>query len=319
MLLTRNRGQLVFGCLVVLGAVLVCPLVSVLGDPQASVTKQGASVVNPHWRSDQCSVCHSVALNNSVALKDSAALKNYAAIRTTDIDAGCLQCHDGVKASPEAHPIGRRLDEERFKKPSGWPMPDGRLTCSTCHDMELACRLEEKTRSVNSNFLRGNAQDTQASFCANCHVMESHERLNAHRMIDASGKPDQAICAYCHTTEMEGASRLHRRGEANLKVSETTLCLGCHSTHIDYFEPGHMGSQMNEATRKQLKSSGLGQRLPLVNNNTVTCSTCHNPHEAGVFAPGSELEIGALNFTTDSPRPKLRGLGKEICSACHAQ
>jgi cytochrome c peroxidase len=56
-------------------------------------------------------------------------------------------------------------------------------------------------------------------------------------------------------------------------------------------------------------------RLPLGRDSTIVCSTCHNPHQQGLFHSESVLSLGAIPAGGGDP-VALRG-GKQICGECH--
>jgi len=60
-------------------------------------------------------------------------------------------------------------------------------------------------------------------------------------------------------------------------------------------------------------------RLPLGRGDRIVCSTCHNPHQEGVFLKGNVLSYGALPGTRRAERLPLRGVGKDICIGCHSK
>jgi len=67
------------------------------------------------------------------------------------------------------------------------------------------------------------------------------------------------------------------------------------------------------------RSGATPQQLPLGPRDTIVCSTCHNPHERGVFPEDSMLAAGASVWRPGEQGRKLRGRGEDICSGCHEQ
>ncbi len=55
-------------------------------------------------------------------------------------------------------------------------------------------------------------------------------------------------------------------------------------------------------------------RLPLSDGN-VACYSCHNPHQAGLFPPGSVLDARAT--VPIDAAVALRMNSMELCIACH--
>lgn len=259
------------------------------------------TVTNPHWTPNGCAQCH-------------ASGQPKKATNHRDITAGCLTCHDGERASSEKHPANRPYDIQAIHKPEGWPAPDNVLGCLTCHDVLLACNNTRSRPSKNPAFLRGQITDDPVAFCANCHIdNSSHKRHNPHDMIDEAGEVRRDACLYCHNEKVSMDRSGRRTHQSALIDDETSICLGCHTRHVDFFEPGHQGTKMDKSMQKRVTD------LPLTKKQTITCSTCHNPHGAGWFAPNSTLARGAQADFDQSDAMKMRGYGNNICGACHEQ
>lgn len=269
---------------------------------------------NPHWTSTGCSACHA---------SDAGSVSS----RPPDLsDALCIRCHDGKHAKAEDHPVGRSFNRADIRLPDGFPAADNKLTCLTCHDVLTACRLEKPSPSTNPMMLRGQVAFRTEAYCTQCHIPDTHRKHNPHQMLHADGTPGESACLACHSDPTPDA-RSERTNLANLRLAEPDLCLGCHATHMDFFEPGHTGAAVTDAIlaamlqtdqRANLAKTNHPQLLPLSPQRRITCSTCHNPHQAGVFESGSVLDRGAMPWpkpTTD-PVP-LRLQGRELCNACH--
>ncbi|UCD27556.1 MAG: hypothetical protein JSV03_10605 [Planctomycetota bacterium] len=277
--------------------------------------------VNPHGSRDGCRYCHQMQNNKALP------------IASTDVDTICLKCHNGKDARQEFHPIGRTFSNKQIKQPKDWPAPNGKLGCLTCHNT----RLRSKD---NPSFVRGYQKGDLLSFCRQCHIpTKKHERYNPHLMLDCNRMPIPRKCSFCHQSAIEQQKRIERTGEPRLRSDGVTLCLSCHTTHLDYFTPGHIGVKVPEKIKAHMAAfdetpigrrvsaeriaqaikseQKIPKRLPLANNDTIMCSTCHNPHQAGLFPSGSILAYGAIQLGREGKRLQLRGLGKELCSACH--
>jgi hypothetical protein len=257
-------------------------------------------------------------------------------------DRVCLRCHDGRTARAERHPVGRPIPSATSTLPGGWPAEGGRLGCLTCHDLQPTAG-HEKTPSRqrdNPNFLRGGQPASLLTFCNTCHADNEQEaRHNPHRMLTAGGEIDQQACLFCHTRTFKPADLERRTGRRNLKAGGLMLCIGCHTQHVDYFEPGHIGAQVppsiiaqmtvdraapdppaSSGDAEALPGVGVGHvRLPLGPQDVVVCSTCHNPHQEGVFRAGSPLDLGAIPATRDRQRDVAVRLGASLCYECHGK
>jgi hypothetical protein len=86
-------------------------------------------------------------------------------------------------------------------------------------------------------------------------------------------------------------------------------------------EAGIEGTLTREQVQAHLDSPLQPTRLPLGIGNRVVCSTCHNPHQAGLFPPEADLGMGAMKPREEQGPESLemRGLGRGICRGCHNQ
>lgn len=296
----------------------------------ASRPSAGERAVNPHGSTTGCQSCH--------------AMRNGRAgdIRSRDVEGICIKCHDGIHAAQERHPVGRK-PTQATPTPRGWPMPDGKVSCVTCHQVHQRGLSRHEVPPRNPMFLRGYEGDL-LRFCGKCHAAGGADvtatgggRYNPHlAMLDKDGRPSPQGCTFCHTQAMPAGTAAIRTGRPQLHADGVTLCLGCHPTHVDWFSPGHIGANVSADIREALARfertrhsaaadqpastrPAAGELLPLGGSrgHTVVCGTCHNPHQQGVFAEGSDLAAGAMR--TGQSTDQLRGLGKELCGVCHAK
>lgn len=307
-------------------------------DPPAAQTAAsgGQQAANPHWTAAGCAVCH----------EQEGIPKGGA--DAAGVDEVCLRCHDGKRASMEVHPVGRRFGPMVPQPPAGWPAPQGRLVCMTCHDVVQACTESAGRPTRNAAFVRDYDGADLRAWCGRCHEPgQAGLRWNPHTAAHTPAGAE-AACLLCHSEAMEPPDAYVRRGEPRLRLEEPALCLGCHHWHVDYFEPGHIGRVMPEemkehlaaASPRLLAASGVrteagsvgGMALPLQDGGRVVCSTCHNPHGEGVFPEDSLLGLGALplrrkqSAAEGEPRPGVPMYGaqvalrlprKDLCFACH--
>lgn len=261
--------------------------------------KTSASVVNPHWKVSGCIECHG---GSSAPVSAGGA----AAIARTEIDALCMRCHDGVKATREAHPVGVAAEAEGVHAPRDWPLVDRRLSCLTCHDIAGHC-LAPVRPAENPAFVRGFNPREPMAFCNHCHVQESF-RFNPHEAV-VSERHESGVtgCGFCHELAESGAASRGGSVQSRLRAPATTLCLNCHVRHAD------------PAIRGHLDQAATGEYAPRtflpIENGKITCSTCHNPHPAGTFPPGNPL--GRMATEGPDARNRLRGAYADVCRACH--
>lgn len=290
-------------------------------DPSKQVPRSAFRVsnspFNPHWRADGCNVCHELEAGR------------LAPVQRADVDLLCLSCHDGKSATSEPHPIGRTFQSDQVQQPADWPTVDGKLTCLTCHDVLMGCKDQPRRAAANPHFLRGAQPMAPEAFCATCHVADLHQRFNPHVMLDESSNPVETACAACHTGNGLPRERVNREHRPQLLADEPTLCGRCHANHVDYFTPGHIGIRASHAVvtsllRAEVESGGRNVstpvRMPLADGHTVVCSTCHNPHQAGLFPPDSPLGAGAIATPLIRSDPvSLRVSADELCIHCHGK
>jgi len=219
--------------------------------------------------------------------------------------------------------------------PTEWPLYKGMVSCATCHDILLQCRLVLKERWRNPNFLRRKEGETGLDFCLRCHPRELYQTQSPHDQLDAKGQPKEAVCLYCHKYRPDMAKQ-DQPGWAALKARMTDLCGNCHGNFPHPLSiphlvpvPDTMLARMNaydlkdrfaipvpELEKLMVGSGRMPQSMPIdPKTHETTCNTCHNSHEAGVLPATSPLARGAEGKTARNFR--LRLPREEICLACH--
>jgi len=222
----------------------------------------------------------------------------------------CLNCH--TKGCPIIHPVSVKVREtECIRIPQGFPLTeDGKLACTTCHDMT----------SNRKDFLRGKGEFKERySFCFQCHVRECYRKFNPHKTIESnlSWNEKKKACIYCHGF---GA-----------KLEAYKACVGCHTKTPHVGAPEHLFAKPQEVKKLTEGKEGIVnistiQKLhPKINlkelkkrkpkvilvNGRIECITCHNPHpQIAIPAPAekqpwSEVEKADFEY-------KLRKLNEEL-------
>jgi hypothetical protein len=280
--------------------------------------------VDPHWNAGRCGECHAVREGK------------VAAIPPVEVDRICLRCHDGRAAAAEAHPVGRATPTTR-PAPVGWPLNEGRLNCITCHEMRAACAVDAVRPIDSSRLLRKGADGTASKpFCEQCHAATDYPKYNPHVMLTAARAVIEERCLACHSAMPDRAAKT-RTGQALLRGGELALCRSCHDKrHKDQFNPGHMGAKVKPEMLAfmrarevvglttapggdllaQLKTAGAKPTLiGMAADGTITCSTCHNPHQAGVFPAGTPLAFRPMRVVGDRAISPVHG--EQWCNHCH--
>ena len=137
--------------------------------------------------------------------------------------------------------------------------------------------------------------------------------------MDENGKPIIEKCLFCHaadpTKEVEGVRQINFTSQIRL------LCMRCHE---EYDHPGtfvmtgkvvnHIKPVVPEGDpnthMKPMDQIPL-DILPLTDNNFMTCSTCHNSHQAGVIEGKRGQGAGMRQ------RRRMDMMKGEMCEACH--
>jgi hypothetical protein len=295
--------------------------------PPDALTAPSPHVDSPHWQADACDVCHAA---------------EPAVIPPQEADSLCLSCHDGVAAVAEAHSVGRPAAGPNLRFPEGWPLNDGRLGCLTCHDISRHCDRSAQRPVLNPVMLRTFEADRPFAICGECHVSEQPWRVNPHqqlvgrregtqarrhegeeseggRVIAASNGGEVLLdsCLFCHAAAPSIPADGRRTGEAALRIGDEGLCLSCHNRHWDFSPRGHIGRPVTDVVRRNLAlAAEQSAKAPLpLNDGRVTCWSCHNPHQEGLFPAGTPLGAHASNPLDRDVA--LRVNFNQLCFVCH--
>ena len=147
-------------------------------DREANRTLWGGS---PHDNADvACSACHKVHTNRDKAL---------AKATQTEV---CYACHKEQRA--------------QLQRPSHHPVPEGRMTCSDCHNVHGSAGPKLALR------------DSTNATCYTCHAEKRGPFVHAH-------EPVTEDCANCHNPHGTTVAGL-------LKARAPILCQQCHTPHV---------------------------------------------------------------------------------------
>jgi hypothetical protein len=216
----------------------------------------------------------------------------------------CQRCHAGV----EHHPLGVTSTPATWKMDfSRTPLEKEAVVCISCHKPPECLGAVGRE---NPRFLRGGPYNTVEEFCARCHEGKNFSTLNPHDQIDGSGEIYEKKCLYCHVVVPSVSA-----GADGLRYTDTltALCISCHQTGphpsgVDHVTelPREMRDNLGEYEERRKV------RLPLEEDDHVTCITCHNPHERGLLK-------GAGGIGADENKRLRLTTFNEQCTPCHGR
>ncbi|HDH52990.1 MAG TPA: hypothetical protein ENH24_00720, partial [Nitrospirae bacterium] len=141
-----------------------------------------------HYTGKYCSVCH-----EKTPVKGGNKFLKFGG----DFTQLC-KCH-GYRPGAYIHPAGVVPSEEKRKKiPMDFPLKDGRISCSTCHDIYLQCRKNPRYKIINRRFLRGAPYVSRTTLCFRCHDKKKYRKLDPHNQLTEKGAIIVDKCLYCH-------------------------------------------------------------------------------------------------------------------------
>jgi hypothetical protein len=222
------------------------------------------------------------------------------------------KCH-GYSAGTYIHPVEvEPTPEKKEKIPDSFPLLNGKMVCSTCHDIYAQCQKSIKSKAFRKRtmFLRGAPFKKRTDLCFSCHDEKKYKMLDPHNQLDKKKQIIVEKCLYCHIEKpdetKEGFKDVHLVGD--LKI----LCQRCHGPLDKH--PGnafHFGKPTDKTlTRMKILEALYDTILPLDYEGNVTCATCHNPHEKGVIPQDRVGAKGAGEHFRHRLPP-------DMCKKCH--
>ena len=284
-----KRHQSIYSLIILIILIAILTTVPVLTE---AVSEQ----INPHWTGKHCAECH---------VEDKAPELRYEG-KVVEL---CNRCHGEVPSTcTKVHITDRGLsDTKKITIPEDWPLRDKKLTCITCHAVQLQM-YGNTAKEANRNFLRGEPPVEPGRFCFNCHKEEHFQKTNPHRFSGANdGNP---LCFRCHTQDL--ISGFETSFKASVKTKNPSLCIGCHWT-LGEEHMNHVLLDADKLEEKRAVLHGLEQEgidLPLPGGR-MHCATCHNPHPPGVIGR-KEAAAGA----GEAYFLRIPGTQK-LCRTCH--
>lgn len=263
-----------------------------------------SNAVDVHYSANYCTECHV-----TVPREGSHPQLRYGG----DFSVLC-RCHYS-QTNNYIHPVDRKPSREMIGRiPAQFPLRQGKLDCSTCHDIVVQCRDNPLEREFlkEQKFLRGGPFETETSICYRCHDIAGYQMYNPHRQLNDQRELVEEKCLYCHSRLPD--VKQTRSEDARLIGPLEALCTRCHmKTTEQDFHAKHVRKPSREVSAriKQLEEQ-QDIILPLSENGSITCSTCHNPHEEGVIP---DMRAGAKG-AGETLRHRLANKN-QMCIKCH--
>ena len=265
-------------------------------------------IINPHFTGKDCDICHAGTPregDRNVRLKFGG-----------DDIAMCNSCHQNESLKGDLHPVGiiPPAPGGPASVPPDLPLYQGTVTCRTCHEVFLQCRVQPSVQFENINFLRGAPYKKTVDLCFRCHNKEAYAKTNPHEQRDQAGAVLKERCLYCHQSVPDPDSSASIADVA-FKTETSTFCAACHGEEEKFHParanhivqvPEEMAGPIEAAEKKKAVS------LPLFKGE-IFCGTCHNPHDQGIIK-----REAAAKVADEKLRLRLSA-SFELCVACHSE
>jgi len=183
-------------------------------------------IINPHFTGKYCEECH-----EKTPVKGAENFLKFGG----DFTQLC-KCHNYTPGS-YIHPVDLRPSEEKTAYiPAEFPLPDGKITCLTCHDIYKQCKdnpilrraAEAGSRFYKAEikFLRGAPYQRRTDLCFRCHDEERYKQFDPHKQLDIFGEIIVESCLFCHLEKPDENTATFE--DIKLIGNITMLCLRCH-------------------------------------------------------------------------------------------
>ena len=230
---------------------------------------------NVHYSKAHCGECHG---------KGEPSQKNLL-FEGQDI-AMCRSCHP--KSLYHVHAVG--IPPKNVKVPEEFPLSGGKVTCVTCHD-EPSCNPIGSQSWKRPFFLRGTKSGF--AFCFSCHTAKGYKAYNPHESKHLEEQMARKNnCLFCHIKDLPVDQPRKGLDSAALKGKPNDLCIVCHLEEPHFGVSAHLEGT-NEKLRSKLKEAvgQAGPNLPIGENDTMLCVSCHEPHMPGLMT-GEPQPVG---------------------------
>ncbi|MFI5379816.1 MAG: cytochrome c3 family protein [Tepidisphaerales bacterium] len=348
----KMRPSILLLCITGAMIALACAGIRRAGGAQPAARRSTAP--NPHWKDDGCAVCHAGtgADHRAVAPEavDDLCLKCHDGVKaaaefhpvhrkfeeTASITKpkgwpvvndllACATCHDiNYACDPKKNSAGLNIN---FLRDYSIRRTKGQPFCQNCH-------IEKAYRKINPHEM---LLDPTAPVHARVPATQP-TTAPADPMVLAGGREIiEEKCLFCHTQPLD-RNAMRRTGKPSLKAEQTTLCRDCHAGHKDPMVQGHIGLPIkpemlavmyvreqiglagspSDAVLGQVQKAGLKPKLMVsAADGTIICSTCHNPHQNGVFPAASDLDYRSMRYNRQ--QRLVSPVHEQVwCRQCHS-
>ncbi len=242
----------------------------------------------------------------------------------------CATCHDMRLACEMKRNVAGQ--NRMFLRDYSVRRTQGQPFCQNCH-------IEKAYRKINPHeMVLDPTSPVHARPATRPTTAPAEAAETANAAVPAGGREIiEDKCLFCHTQPLDRTA-MKRTGKSMLKTDQATLCRDCHGAHKDPMVQGHIGLTIKpemlalmyireqvglagspaQATIDEVVKAGLKPRLMIpAANGTMICSTCHNPHQSGVFPSSSELDYRSMRFNRQ--QKLVSPVHEQIwCRQCHS-
>lgn len=225
----------------------------------------------------------------------------------------CFECHEQQNSISEikgivlAHPVFERIEKKRSealadKGKKAILGPKGEIVCRTCHRVHKA--------SPGTALVVG--ASGESGICYKCH----ENKVGKEHVPKKAGKEGKEFgCVICHP--------VHGRTTLSADDPWKNLCADCHPR-----VSMHPQGEADRSTRRPPELPAFDPRGRTVRIGTISCPTCHEPHESKAGRRRLRKDYRPSGFLCTSCHPDrerlaltphdLRGIaGEGFCEPCH--
>jgi DmsE family decaheme c-type cytochrome len=231
--------------------------------PQPDVMFKGAHVSPAAQRNESCLGCHQ---------KD-AKRSHWEGSQHANADVACSSCHqvhaahDKVRdkrTQPEVCYTCHKEQRTQVNKPSHHPIPEGKMSCSDCHNPH---------GSVGPKLMK---RDSTNETCYTCHMEKRGPFVHVH-------EPVAEDCSNCHNPHGTTAENL-------LKARPPFLCHQCHTPH-----GGQVAQTTGQGQSSALLSATTSGKSGINYTMARGCVNCHTQVH-GTNNPSTTNPTPQFNF-----------------------